>query len=244
MEKTHDIFDGLLTEVMAKETFAQPVPEHVSSGLAQEELALVVERGAARLSKEAKQRLASCPHCRDLIAVTSQAITEWKEEEKRRAVGEKEVEQKRLARKDRGSTARLKAVLQWASDGLRFVCGSVGPHPLQMQPVAVRDSSSDLARVCREPAYREFRAMLGPNQIQLQVERLPSQLMDLQVRIVQGGKAYRPFRATLLRNGRVSESVPFENGLACFRDLKPESYILQVTSRQEVVGWVDLILFD
>jgi hypothetical protein len=236
MEKTHDILDALLADVVAQETIRGPVPTHEPSGLSDHELALVVDRGVAGLSETARTRLAGCAHCLHLAEVTAEAIAEWEEEDQRRIVAAEE-DEAQIGPK------RVKAVLQWAADGLRFICGSVTPQPLKMQPVAVRDSSVDLTRQS-EPPFREFRAMLGPDEIRLQVERLPSELMDLQVQVVQRGGGQKPFRATLLRRGRVSQSVPFESGLASFRDLRPESYILQVTSQQDVVGWIDLMLLN
>jgi hypothetical protein len=242
MDKQRDILDGLLSEVVAEKTLPLGVPRHREAGPTEQQMASIIEEASAgELSSESRSLLSGCPHCREIVEAAGEALAEV--EEVAGALQEAAAAQQGVARPDSGplESRRLKAVLQWASDGLRFLCGTVMPEPLVMQPVAVRNLAQPRP-MPEAPSYQEFRALLGPDEVRLQVERLPSDVIDLQVRVVRKRGRKGAYRATLIRKGKVVESVPFEAGEAHFGDLEPDSYILQVTSGQTMVGWLDIVL--
>ncbi len=244
MPEKKDKFDELLFQAAAKCDLNDSIPQDESDGMEDLELLEVIE---ARLKDGADSSIISslqCSHCRDLVDITTQALQEWGAERNNISTASNDAPEAPAGEESEKATGRFKAVFGSFAQGLQFLCGTSLPQIMTLQPVSVRSSSAALASSLDTPCFSEFQTNLGGNRLRVQIERLPSELLDIQVKVLKKEEGKKPVRATLYCRGKVVESVPFEGSVVYFKDLAPDKYKIELTTGALSVGTLDLVFMQ
>jgi hypothetical protein len=243
MPEKKDKFDELLFQAAAKCDLNDSIPQDESDGMEDLELLEALE---ARLKDGADSTITSsvqCPYCEDLVDITAQALQEWRAERGNTSVPASAAPETSSGEESEKVTDRFKAVFGSFAQGLQFLCGTSLPQMMTLQPVSVRSSSAALASL-DTPCFSEFQTNLGGNRLRVQIERLPSELLDIQVKVLKKQEGKKPVRATLYCRGKVVESVPFEGSVVYFKDLAPDKYKIELTTGALSVGSLDLVFMQ
>lgn len=238
MSGTTDEFDAVLRAVAGLRTWPKPIPAHLEQGASDEDLLLLLSgRVHGKQADEMKNRVLSCPHCRDMYEILTEALAE-----------EQGAADEREAASEPGE--RLKAAFVWTKKSIRFISGTFTPVPLGLSLKPTRGSAGALEEARGagdyegdyEEIFHEFEADLGRIHLRLQVERLPSGLIDLELEFLKGVRGEFPCRATLLNRGRVADSVPITSSRVRFGSLELTDYQVQISCGRQVLATLDLVV--
>lgn len=182
-----------------------------------------------------------CVHCRAIVEIVSQAVQEFEEE--RDAECKAENVDLVFEKKEAESIGdRFKAVFGSFARGLQFLCGTTMPEAVACTPLCVRSSSQAIEAV--DQCFSEFRTNLGGNLMRVQVERLPSGLLDIHISTLKKAASGQPVRAILVCGSKVLDSVPFEGSSVHFKDLPPNRYLVKLTDGTSQIGHLDLVFMS
>lgn len=227
MTRESDKLDAALRAAAAELSWPKPIPTHLPEGPSDDELlALAGGNLDPAAAADVRRRVQACPHCQDRWEVLREALVEF-------------ADPARAERLPSQVCERVKAAFIWAGQSLRYLSSTVAPCPLTPQPVAIRGGS---VPVPQEETFHEFEADLGRVSLRLQVERLPSDLMDVQLRFLRGLGPEGSVRATLLQRGRVADSMPVKGDRVRFAGLPPADYVVQLTRGDDVLAVLDLVV--
>lgn len=243
MPEKKDKFDELLFQAAAKCDFNDSIPQGDSDGMEDLELLEAIEAGLKDGADSTMATSVQCPHCKDLVDITTQALQEWRAERGNTSISAGAAPETPSGEEPEKATDRFKAVFGSFAQGLQFLCGTSLPQMMTLQPVSVRSSSAALASL-DTPCFSEFQTNLGGNRLRVQIERLPSELLDIQVKVLKKEAGKKPVRATLYCRGKVVESVPFEGAVVYFKDLAPDKYKIELTTGALSVGSLDLVFMQ
>lgn len=242
MPEQKDKFEELLFQVASEFNLKEGIPSHEPDDLEELEMLEAVE-AALRAQPGSKDKPAPLPKESsdyvEIIEMVSQAVREFEEERNGKPTAQKADP---VLEEEESIGGRFKAVFGSFARGLQFLCGTTLPESVRMAPVCVRNSSQAVDAI--DPCFSEFRTDLGGNLMRVQVERLPSGLLDIHIRTLRKAAAGKPSRAILSCGSKVLDSIPFEGSAVHFKDLSPKRYLVKLTDGSSLIGRLDLVFMS
>lgn len=214
------MLDGLLAEAVVLSLGRPRLPLPSSGEPGDEAILRYLDAELPALEREdLRQRIARSPFCSERLAVLRESLAE-------------------AARDDappqatRDQPLRLSFLL--ASDGLRFLFGSLVPRSLVPVPVAIRGRTPTTTE---ESCFFDFEHRFGDLEVLFLLERVAGNRLDLQLQLQGDVPPRTPLRVSLSdRGGALLDSQPLERGMARFSAIPPACHRISITDPQREIG--------
>jgi hypothetical protein len=192
-----------------------------------ETLLRLVDGNLPRDERRRLERLVDAsPHARDRLLALREALAEAGE----RVPARPDLDPLAAA----GRVARI--AFGWAEERLSFLWGTLEPRQLVAAPVPTRGQAT---RPTEETAFFDFSHRFEGVDVVIQVERLPSDRLDVQLLFESADVDLSRLRVTLSDDhGGLLDSQPVEQGRTRFASLAPRGHQLRISAAQQELGRV------